>query len=82
MAIFILKIMSRLYPDRVLERYEIEEIDFSNLELTFRTIAQKRGAIQKKEEVDYHKVYQIILQDMKNGAFGKITLDRLEDLEK
>ena len=81
LAIFILKIMNQLYKDRVLERYGIEEINFSDLEPTFRTIAQKRGAMQKREEVDYHKVYQIILQDVKNGAFGKITFDRLEDLE-
>lgn len=76
-ALFILKIMNQLYPNRLKERYGLEEIDWNNIEDTLEKIATKRGALMKGGIVDYDKVYSIIIRDMKDGNFGNITLDRL-----
>ena len=76
-AIFILKIMNELYPDRLKERYAITDIDFSNIEETLDKIAKKRGALKKGGIADYQKVYYIIIRDLKDGNLGSITLDRL-----
>ncbi len=76
---FILEIMMKYYPDRVLERYGLESIDFSDLESSFSLIAKKRGALGKGGLPDYAKVYQLILRDFKDGMFGPITLDRFEE---
>lgn len=76
-ALFILKIMNQLYPERLKERYGLEEIDWNNIENTLEKIAAKRGALMKGGIVDYDKVYSIIIRDLKDGNFGNITLDRL-----
>ena len=75
-ACFILKILYDLYPDRLLERYGIEEIDEDYLSV-YEIIGRKRGALFRGGIVDYDKVSNIIIQDFKNGFFVNITLDRL-----
>lgn len=77
LAIFILKIMNDLYPNKLKERYKIENIDFNNIELTLDEIAKKRGALQKGGTINYEKVYNIVIRDLKEGNFGNITLDRI-----
>lgn len=77
LAIFILKIMQNLYPDKLKERYKIDDIDFEEIETTIEMIAKKRGALKKGGIPDYEKVYHIIIRDLKDGNFGNVTLDRL-----
>lgn len=79
LATFILKILMEYYPDRLLNRYGLDTIDFSDIEPTLSTIAKQRGALAKGGEFDYDKVYQLIVRDFKEGMFGPITLDRLEE---
>lgn len=81
LATFILKIMMKYYPEQILKRYALEAIDFSDLEPTFSMIAKKRGALSKGGSFDYEKVYHLIVRDFKDGVFGPITLDRLEEIE-
>ena len=75
LALFILDIMSKLYPERLKERYKLEDI--SNIEEILDIIASKRGALKKGGIPDYDKVYSIIVKDLKDNTFGEITLDRL-----
>lgn len=79
LAIFTLKKLTELYPDRLLQRYGVLLDDETNINEVIETIAKKRGALKKGNIIDEEKVYQIILQDIKNNAFGPITLDRLEE---
>lgn len=80
LALFILKIMMKHYKERLLERYSLESIDFSNIEETLEKIAKKRGALGRGGSADYDKVYTLIIRDFKECAFGMITLDRVEML--
>jgi len=77
LAVFILKIMNDLYKNKLFERYKLESIDFDNIEFTLNEIAKRRGALQKGGTIDYEKVYNIIIRDLKDGNFGEITLDRI-----
>jgi len=77
LALFILKIMNDLYPEKLKERYKLEYVDFDNIEITLDEIAKRRGALQKGGTSDYEKVYNIIIRDLKDGNFGKVTLDRM-----
>ena len=77
LAIFILKIMNDLYPEYLKNRYSLDKIDFDNIEETLDKIAIKRGVLKKSGAIDYEKVYNIVIRDLKEGCFGKITLDRL-----
>ena len=74
-ACFILKKLYELYPDRLLDRYGIEELDEDFIE-AYELIGQRRGALSRGGVVDYEKVSNIIIRDLKNGYFGKITFDR------
>lgn len=77
-ACFILKKLYELYPDRLFERYGIDTIDDDYI-LVYESIGRKRGALSKGGVVDYDKVSDIIISDLKNASFGKITFDRLEE---
>ena len=77
-AVFILKKMYELYPEELLNRYGIEELDEDFIE-AYDLIAQKRGAITKGGVADYDRVSNIVVQDLRNGKLGCVTFDRLED---
>ena len=79
LACFILTKLMELYPDRLKDRYGIEELDEEFIE-SFEIIAKKRGALSRGGIADYEKVSNIIIQDLKNGYFGGVTFDRVENL--
>lgn len=76
-ACFILKKLFELYPDKLKARYGIEELDEDFIE-AYELIGRKRGALSKGGVVDYEKVSNIIVRDLKNGYFDEITFDRLK----
>ena len=77
LAIYALSILSSLYKDRVEERYGVSYNNNDIVEV-LDIIGTKRGCLERGGIVSYEKVYNIILQDIKNNAFGNITLDRKE----
>lgn len=73
-----LKLVERLqtfYPERLKERYKIEEI-FENPLDTLDAIAIKRGAIMRGKEIDYNRIAVILLDEFRGGTIGNITLER------
>ena len=76
-AIFVLRKLFELYPEKLEERYGITELDEDYIE-TYDAIAARRGALSRGGVADYEKVSNIIVRDLKNGYFGNITLDRLK----
>ncbi len=76
-ACFILRKLYELYPEKLAERYGIEELDEDYVE-AYDIIAARRGALSRGGVADYEKVSNIIVRDLKNGYFGEITLDRLK----
>lgn len=76
-AVFILRKLYELYPERLEERYGIVELDEDLIEV-YDMIAKKRGALSRGGVADYDKVSNIIIRDLKNGYFGNITFDRLD----
>ena len=45
-------------------------------------IGRNRGAILKKNEIDYFKVANIVFDDFRKVKLGRITLETVEDIEK
>lgn len=76
-AVFILRKIYELYPERLEERYGVVELDEDLIEV-YDTIAKRRGALSRGGVADYDKVSNIIIRDLKNGYFGNITFDRLD----
>ena len=76
-ACFILRKLYELYPENLEERYGVSGLDEDLIEV-YDTIAARRGALGRGGVPDYEKVSNIIVRDLKNGYFGKITFDRLK----
>lgn len=73
-ALHIIDKMLNLYPSALKTRYNLTNTNTPLIILN--QIAKQKGAI-KNGEVDYEKVYKIILRDLKEGYLGNITFDPL-----
>lgn len=76
-ACYILKYLSDNYPSNLYERYNIESIDDEDYITPYEAIGRKRGCIVKGNEVDYDKVSNLIIRDLKEGYLGKVTFDEI-----
>lgn len=74
-AEYILKMLNKYYKEKLNERYGLSEIDEDIIE-TLEKIGKKRGCLLKGGEIDYDKVINIIVCDIKNGYIKEITFDR------
>jgi ribosome biogenesis GTPase A len=54
------------------EHYKIEEFK-DDLILSLNQIAENRGCMQKKNEYDYERVYQLVLNDFRKGDLGPVS---------
>lgn len=72
---YILKTLYKYYPDILKERYGITEIDEEFID-TFENIGKRRGCLIKGGEVDYDKVCNVVMNDIKDGYIKNITFDR------
>ena len=75
-AIYIIKTLYNLYPEKLKEFYDITNID--DFEKIFDNIGKKKGLLQKGGIVDYDRVIDLIINDIKSGKIKNITFDRLD----
>ena len=75
-ALHIIDKMLNLYPNTLKTRYNLTNTNTPLIILN--QIAKQKGAI-KNGEVDYEKVYKIILRDLKEGYLGNITFDPFDN---
>jgi ribosome biogenesis GTPase A len=78
-CIYILKKLYKYYPNKLIERYNVDNIDFDNIIDTLDIIGKQRGCLLKGNIVDYDKVYSLILKDIKEERIKNITFDRYID---
>lgn len=76
LSIYILHKLNELYPNYLEKRYGITTIS-DDIIATLEEIGNRRGAKISGGEIDYDKVYSIIIRDLKEGLIGPVTLDRL-----
>lgn len=74
-AIHILKKLEEFYPDILESRYGIRKLD-EDISISYDMIGKKLGAIIKGGEVDYDRVSNMIVNDIKNEIIKGITFDR------
>ena len=75
---YILNTLYKLYPKKLEERYGITNYNDDLFVETLDIIGKKRGCLIKGGEIDYDKVFNVILNDIKNGYIKEITFDRYE----
>lgn len=80
----LLKYLEKNNKKELFERYKLTDNDFNSIILKedkilelMNLIANKRGAIVSKGEINYEKISSIILNDFRSGKIGKITLEKV-----
>ncbi|MER2058959.1 MAG: ribosome biogenesis GTPase YlqF [Niallia sp.] len=78
-AIFGLRFLEKEYPERLKERYNLEVIPEDTVEL-FDHIGTFRGALSGGGIVDYDKVTELIIRDIRGEKFGPLTFEKTEEI--
>ena len=63
-------------------RYNLSEDFYEETIFLMDEIGRNRGAILKKNEIDYFKVANLVFDDFRKVKLGRITLETVEDIEK
>lgn len=63
-------------------RYNLPEDSYEETIFLMDEIGRNRGAILKKNEIDYFKVANLVFDDFRKVKLGRITLETVEDIEK
>ena len=81
LAVRLLEVLSRDYPDRLSERYKID--DFSELEAyeILELIGRKRGMMMRGGEIDTLRASIMLLDEYRAGKLGRITLDTIGEFD-
>jgi len=74
-ALYILTTLNNYYPKILKQRYKINYISQDILE-TYEILAKSLGAILKDGEIDYDRINEMVLNDIKNEYIKGITFDR------
>ncbi|PLR97294.1 ribosome biogenesis GTPase YlqF [Bacillus sp. T33-2] len=80
-AVYALRFLEHRYPERLKERYRLEEIPQEIVAL-FDKIGETRGAKMAGGDVDYDKVAELVIRELRAEKLGPLSLERPEDLDK
>ena len=77
-ALYGLRFLEKEYPERLKERYNLETIPEDTVEL-FDQIGTFRGALSGGGMVNYDKVTELVIRDIRGEKFGPLTFEKAED---
>lgn len=73
-AVFGLRFLEEHYPDRLKERYGLQEIP-EDIAALFDAIGEKRGCLMGGGLVDYDKTTEVIIRDIRTEKFGRLSFE-------
>src|SRR5690625_1552814 len=76
---FVIEFLQENYPHVLENRYSVDR-DMMDMWEIFETIGRKRGALESGGRVDFDKVANIVLRDLRTGRLGRITLESSNDV--
>lgn len=81
LALYGLRFLENNYPDRLNEKYGLTTIGESPDEIlaVFDHVGKRRNTLTTGGEIDYHKVSDQIVQDIRNEQLGQLTFDLVEN---
>ena len=80
-AVFLAGLLLARYPALLAERYKISVAEMDGADV-IAAIAQRRGYRVKGDEPDLEKTALMLLQDYRNGALGRISLETPDSRNK
>ncbi|CAM3416508.1 ribosome biogenesis GTPase YlqF [Cytobacillus oceanisediminis] len=78
-AVYALRFLEKRYPERMKERYQLEEIPEDIVEL-FDKIGKLRGCLMGGGEIDYDKVTELVIREFRSEKLGPITLELPQEM--
>ncbi|WP_042356252.1 ribosome biogenesis GTPase YlqF [Bacillus rubiinfantis] len=78
LTLFALKFLEREYPDRLLERFKLSVLPKDAAEL-FDHIGRLRGCLMGGGLVDYDKVAELVIREIRSEKFGRLSLEKPSD---
>lgn len=79
---YILTTLYKYYPNKLKERYNIDRINEEDMVETLDLIGKRRGCVISGGEIDYDRVMNLVLNDLKSGLIKEITFDRYDEMIK
>lgn len=76
-AVYILDTLNKKYKQNLIDRYDLSDFDYDDVIPSYEKIGRKRGCLISGGEVDYDKVSNLIIKDLREGRLGKITFDEV-----
>ncbi|MCA1321381.1 ribosome biogenesis GTPase YlqF [Bacillus tianshenii] len=73
-AVFALRFLTEHYPDRLRDRYALEEIPEDIVDL-FDAIGTKRGCMMSGGHVDYDKTAELVIREIRQEKLGKLSFE-------
>ncbi len=80
LGVYLVDYLLNNHKEKLVERYQISLDEFDDKLTVYDKIAYKRGYIFKKNDPDYERCANAILDDFKNARFGKISLESPEEV--
>ena len=77
LALELIKVLQRDYPQLLRERYKLDELDEDAL-VNMEAIAAKRGFILPGKRIDYERCARTLLDEFRSGKIGNITLEKVQ----
>ncbi|AUZ26385.1 ribosome biogenesis GTPase YlqF [Bacillus licheniformis] len=74
-AVFGLRFLEEHYPERLKERYSLDEIPEDIAEL-FDAIGEKRGCLMSGGLINYDKTTEVIIRDIRTEKFGRLSFEQ------
>lgn len=76
-ALFAAEYLLQAYPQLLKERYKLTDLPQRDIEL-LEAVGRKRGCLRAGGRIDLHKASEILLNDLRCGALGRITMETPE----
>lgn len=80
-AYFAAEYLLEVYPERLVERYKLDELPQHEEEL-IEAIGRKRSCVRSGGHVDMHKASVILINEIRDKTLGPITFEMPENIDK
>lgn len=74
-SIYGLRFLEKEYPQRLKERYQLQYIP-EDIVALFNEIGKRRGALMSGGEVDYDKVAELVIHDIRSEQLGPLSFEK------
>ena len=76
-ACYVLDYLNKNYKDYLIKRYGLSDFDIEDVIPSYDIIGKKMGCIISGGEIDYDKVSNLVIKDLKDGKLGRVTFDEV-----